>query len=153
DRLRAALDLHGPFLALLVIRAALALGRGPIIELHDLRVHLEPVADLILGREHRPMLGKRQIGHVVVPDRVMQAERFVALAPLVARPLVLVDDEGRNAETLEPRSKPDAGLAAAHDQAIGLALVAKLRLLGRFAVEPGAPRLHGAMLDALLPRG
>ena len=64
--------------------ARLRLRRAPVVELHDPGVHLEPVADLVLRREHRPVLGELEVRHVVVPDRVVQAERLVALAPGVA---------------------------------------------------------------------
>ena len=59
--------------------ALLAVGRAPVVELHHPRVHLEPVADLVLRREDRPVLGELDVGQVVVPDRVVQAERLVAL--------------------------------------------------------------------------
>ena len=91
-------DDHGPLLRRLVVARPFA-GRGsPVIELHDLGVHLEPVADLVLGREDRPVRWKRQIGQVVVPDRIMEAERLVALAPAIAGALVELDDDGRHAE-------------------------------------------------------
>ena len=57
---------------------------------------------------------------MVVPDRVVQAQRLVATAPLIARPVSLVDDQGGYAHSLEPRSEPQPPLAAAHDQAVGL---------------------------------
>ena len=98
------------------------------------------------------MIGERQVGQVVVPDRVVQAERFVAFAPLVAGTLMLVDDQRRHAEALEPRAKPDAGLPAADHETIGLALVAELGLLGRLALEPGPPPLLAAVLHSLLAR-
>ena len=113
-------------LALSSYDALLQLGRAPIIELHDLGVHFQPVADLVLRREYRPVLRERQIRHMVVPDRIMQAERLVALAPAVAGPLVLLHDDGRHAELLQARAKPDAALAAADDQAIGLARMTEL---------------------------
>src|SRR3546814_12840399 len=82
------------------------------------------------------MVGERQIGHVVVPDGVVQAERLVALAPGIARPLVLLDDDGGNAEALQPRAQRDAALAAADDDALGLARMAELRFLARLALGP-----------------
>ena len=53
-------------------------GLRPVRHLHDPGVELEPVADLVLRREHRPVLRERQVGQVVVPDRVVQAQRLVA---------------------------------------------------------------------------
>ena len=75
--------LHRPLAGRLVVGRAGRLGVGPVVELHDLRVRLEPVGDLVLGGEHRPVVGELQVGHVVVPDRVVQAQRLVAAAPLV----------------------------------------------------------------------
>ena len=69
--------------------ARLAVGGAPVVELHHPRVHLQPVGDLVLGREHRPVGGELDVGQVVVPDRVVQAQRLVALAPRVARALAL----------------------------------------------------------------
>ena len=100
--------------------ARLGLGARPVVELHHLGVGLEPVGDLVLGREHRPVLGELDVGQVVVPDRVVQAQRLVAAAPLVAGPRVLVDHERRHAELAQPGAERDAALAAADDQHVGL---------------------------------
>ncbi len=86
-----------PFVRRLVEARALAERGGPVVELHHLHVHLEPVGDAVLGREHRPVVRERQVRHVVVPDRVVQAERLVALAPGVAGALVLLHHERRHA--------------------------------------------------------
>ena len=120
DLLAVALDGDGPFLPGLVPLGLLRRGRAPVGELHDLGVPLEPVADLVLGREHRPVVREGDVGQVVVPDRVVQAERLVALAPAVARPLVLLDDDRRHAELAQARSEADRTLAAADDDDIGL---------------------------------
>ena len=139
---------NGPFLLLVVIDSALGLGRGPVIQLHHLGVHFQPVADLVLGREDRPVPGKVDIGQMVVPDGVMQAERLVALAPAVAGPLVLLDDDGRHAELPQPRAERDAALAAADDERVGLRLEAEFGgfLLALFL--PGRAVLAMAMLGA-----
>ena len=90
--------------------------RAAVVELHHLHVHLEPVAHAVLRREHRPVLGKRQVRHVVVPHRVVQAERGVALAPGVAGALVLLHHHRRHAEALQARGERDAALPAADDE-------------------------------------
>jgi len=97
-----------------------AFGFRPVVQLHDLGVHLQPVTDLVFRREDRPVLREGQVGHVVVPDRVMQAQRLVATAPLVAGALGLVDDQCRHAEALESCAKAEAALATADHQAVGL---------------------------------
>ena len=84
DRLAVALDLHRPLAGIRVVGRALGLGASPVVELHHPRVHLEPVADLVLGRVHRPVLRELDVRQVVVPDRVVQAQRLVAVAPGVA---------------------------------------------------------------------
>ena len=116
--------------------ALLAERRAPVVELHHPRVHLEPVADLVLGREHRPVLGELDVRQVVVPDRVVQAERLVALAPRVAGALVALDDDRRHAELAQARAERDAALAAADDHDLGLALVAELLGLAAARLEP-----------------
>src|SRR6185437_6230505 len=89
-------------------------------------VHLEPVADLVLWRKYRPVLREIDVGQMVVPDRIMQAERFIAVAPGIAGTGVLLDDDGGHAELAQPGSEPDAALAAADDDHIGLGLDAEL---------------------------
>ena len=105
ERLALALDLDGPLAGLLVVRRGLRLGARPVVELHHLGVGLEPVGDLVLGGEHRPVLGELDVGQVVVPDRVVQAQRLVAAAPLVAGTGPLVDDDRRHAELAQPGAR------------------------------------------------
>ena len=120
DLLAVAVDDDRP-LAVASSKDADLHGRGaPVVELHHLRVHLQPVADLVLGREHRPVLGELDVRQVVVPDRVVQAERLVALAPGVAGALVALDDDRRHAELAQPRAERDAALPAADDHDVGL---------------------------------
>ena len=105
DPLPAAVDGDSPLLARLVEPCALAFSRCPDVELHDLSIHLQPVAHLVLGREHRPMVRERQVRHVVVPNGVVQAERLVAVAPAVAGSGILLDNDGGHGKPLEARSK------------------------------------------------
>ena len=120
-------------------------GAGPVVQLHDLGVHLQPVADLVLGREHRPVLREVDVGQMVVPDRVMQAERFIAVTPGIAGASVFLDDDGGHAELAQPRAECDAALAAADDECIGLGL--KAEPLG-FLVSQFLPGF-GAGIDAV----
>src|ERR1700677_640412 len=67
---------------------------------------------------------------MVVPDGIMQAERFVAVAPGIAGARVLLDDDGGHAQLPQPRPEPDRALTAADNKHIGLLLEAELlRLL------------------------
>ena len=81
---------------------------------------------------------------MVVPDRVMQAERFIAVAPGIAGAFVFLDDDGGHAELAQPRAERDAALAASDDEHIGLGLNAEL--LG-FVVSQFLPGF-GAGIDA-----
>ena len=140
---------HRPLLA---VEGGRAHGRGaPVVELHHPRVHLQPVADLVLGREDGPVLGELDVRQVVVPDRVVQAERLVALAPGVAGALVALDDDRRDVELAQPRSERDAALPAADDHDVGLLGVAELGGLALAPLEPGQPVAGGAVVDALRP--
>ena len=120
DFFAVALDHHSPGAAGLVITGPARLGRAPEVEFHHARIHLKPVADLVLGREDRPVAREFDIRQVVVPDRVVQAQRLVAFAPGVARPFVLFDNERRHAELTKPRAEGDAALPATDDEHIRL---------------------------------
>ena len=134
--LAVAVHLDGPALGVLVERRRQARRLRPVRHLHHPGVELQPVADLVLGREHRPVLRERQVRQVVVPDRVVQAQRLVALAPLVARPLVAVDDDGGHPELAQPRAERDAALSAADDQRVRLRRAYRARPPRRPASRP-----------------
>ncbi len=85
---------------------------------------------------------------MVVPHRVVQAERLVAAAPLVAGPGVLVDDQRRYAELPQPGAQRDPALAAADHEHERLCRDAELGLLGLAALEPGGAVLVGAVLGS-----
>src|SRR5438045_8121860 len=57
-----------------------------------------------------PVIRKRQIRHVIVPDGIVQAERSVASAPAVARSLQGVDDQRRHAKLLQSCGEGEAAL-------------------------------------------
>ncbi|MCY1209700.1 hypothetical protein D9M72_213620 [compost metagenome] len=150
---RLAFAQHGdfPFLLLLVVARRLADAGRPVVELHDLGVHLQPIADLVLGREDRPVLGEGDVGQVVVPDRVVQAQRLVALSPAIAGALVLFDDEGGYVQLAQARAQRDAALAAADDEHVGLGLVAEFGGLLLALFQPGLAGPAAAVLGALGP--
>src|ERR1700738_3913229 len=81
---------------------------------------------------------------MIIPNRVMQAERLVTLAPAVAWPFVFFDDDRRHIELAQPSSECDAALTATNDDAIGLTRVAKFSsfrlafFLPRFSIMFGA---------------
>jgi hypothetical protein len=84
------------------------------------------------------VIGERQVGQVVVPDPGVEHELVISVAPGIAGPRVLLDDDGGNAEALEPSAERDAALAAADEDAIGLHRVAERRLVRALALEGGA---------------
>ena len=61
----------------------------------------------------------------------MQAQRLVALAPLVTRSLVAVDDDARHLQLAQPRAERDPALPSAEDEGVRLRLVAERGLLVR----------------------
>ncbi len=85
---------------------------------------------------------------MVVPDGVVQAQRFIALAPAVAGTGVFLDDDGGDIELAQARTQRDAALAAADDDAIGLARVAQFCRFLFALFQPAAAVRARAMLGA-----
>jgi hypothetical protein len=147
--LALALDDHLPLAGRLVVARAPRGGGAPVVQLHHARVHLEPVGDLVLGREHRPVRRELDVRQVVVPDRVVQAQRLVAVAPRVSRAGVALDDDRRHPELAQPRPERDAALAAAHDHHVGLGRDSELLGLPAAILEPRVALRIGPVLDPL----
>src|SRR5260221_2686823 len=74
---------------------------------------------------------------MVVPDRIVQADRLVTLAPAVAGSFTFLDDDRRHIELAQPGCQRDAALTAANDDAIGLTRVAEF---GSFRLAVFLPR-------------
>src|ERR1700730_9675918 len=81
---------------------------------------------------------------MIIPNRIMQAERLVTLAPAVAGFFVFFDDDRRHIELAQPTCAGDAALTATNDDAIGLTRVAEFSgfrlafFLPRFSIAFGA---------------
>src|SRR5229473_6999756 len=81
---------------------------------------------------------------MIIPNRIVQAERLVTLAPAVARPFIFFHDDCRDIELAQPGSECDAALTATNNDAIGLTRVAEFSsfrlafFLPRFSVSFGA---------------
>ncbi len=88
---------------------------------------------------------------MVVPDRVVQAERLVAVAPAVAGAVVLLDDDRRHAELPQPCAERDATLTTTDDQRVGLAGVAQFAGLRLALLLPARPVLRSTMLRTERP--
>ena len=104
---------HRPAAVLLVVTAALELGLGPEVQLHGLDIGLEPVGELVLRNVGRPVRREVQIGQVIDLNLIMQRQRMVALAPIVADTLLAIDDQRIDVQLFQPRGDGKAGLAAA----------------------------------------
>ena len=146
-----ALDRDLPFLARLVELRLFAGGGVPVVELHDPGVHLQPVTDLVFGSKHGPVFREGQVGQVVIPDRVMQAQTLVTIAPGVAGALVFLDDDGGHTELAQARAQNDAGLPAADDEHMGLFGVTQAAGLGLTRLLPAHASSVCAMLHPLGP--
>src|SRR6266852_1936928 len=85
---------------------------------------------------------------MIIPDRIMQAERLVTLAPAVARPFVFFDDDCRHIELAQPGSQCDAALTATNDDAIGLTRVAEFSSFRLAVFLPGCSIAFGAVFGA-----
>ena len=85
---------------------------------------------------------------MIVPDGIVQAEGFVALAPAVTGAFVAFDDDGRHPELAQPGAKRDAALAAADDQRVWLVGEPKRRRLILAVFLPGFGAGMGAVQRA-----
>ena len=101
-------SVDGPALSRLVVRAALEFRAGPVVELHRLHIGLEPVGELVLRDVGRPVRRKRHVGQVIDLHLVVQRQRVVALAPVVADALLAVDDQRVDAELRQARARSTA---------------------------------------------
>lgn len=108
-----ALQHNSPLLGGLVPLRARELRRHPHVELHVLRVRLEPTAELVFGRKDGPVGWERHVRHVVVPDGVVEDQLVVPVAPVVANTLVLVNDEGVDAQHLQTNGCGKTSLTSA----------------------------------------
>src|SRR5437879_6124942 len=89
---------------------------------------------------------------MIVPNRIVQAERLVTLAPAVAGPLIFFNYDRWHVELAQPGPKRYAALTATNDDAIGLTRVAEFSgfrlafFLPRFSIAFGAVfRSHGTV--------
>ena len=73
-RFAGPFNCYGPFLGGFVVGGLAANGRRPVVQCHDLGVHLQPIAHLVLVGKDGPVVRKGQVGQMVKPDRIMQIE-------------------------------------------------------------------------------
>ena len=144
-----AQHVNGPMRA--VIAGLLRHRAAPIIQLHHAGIHFQPIAQFVLGRKNRPVGGEGHIGQVVVPDRVVQAQRFVPVAPRIPGPCVFLDDDRRHTQLPQPRTKRDTALTATDNDNLGLGFIAQIRSLIGAGFGPGLATLFDLMRHALGP--
>src|SRR6266436_3575392 len=82
---------------------------------------------------------------MIVPDRIVQAERLVTLAPAVARSFVFLNDDRRHIKLAQPGCQRDAALTATNDDAIGLTRVAEFGSFRLALFLPSFPIAFGAV--------
>src|SRR5262245_26418299 len=143
-----SVDCEFPVLLRPVEARALTDRASPVVQLHDLRVHLEPVRDLVFGTEHGPVVREGHVRQMIEPDWIVQTEALVADTPTVARTCVPVDDDRRHAELLEACPEHDAALAATHDHHERLLLVPELLGFLALFLQPGFATSMGTVFDA-----
>src|SRR6266487_5546460 len=85
---------------------------------------------------------------MVVPDRVVQGQRLIALAPRVAGPGIAIDDDCGHAELAQPRAESDPALAATNDDHVRLRDVAELFGFAPALLEPGLPIRDSTVLGS-----
>ncbi len=124
----AALQGHRPALRGFVIAAGGQLRVGPVVEVEILDIGFEPVRQLVLGNEHRKGRRERHQRQVIDVHLVVQGERVIAPPPVVADPLVAIDDQRVDAQRPQARGGGEARLAAADHEHDGIAILVGLRL-------------------------
>ena len=92
-----------PFGALIVIGSCDKFSVGPEIELHRLDIGFEPVGELVLRDVDGKCRRKRQIGQVVDVHFIVQRQRMIARAPVVADASMPIDDQRVDAKLMKAR--------------------------------------------------
>jgi hypothetical protein len=140
----------GPSLRVFVVAAAFELGARPIVQFHALHIRLEPSGEFVFGNVGRPVRWKWHVRQVVDMRLVVQNQRVIALAPVVADARSTVDDESVDFQLREPRGDRKPGLSPADDEH---GRIAAGIFGGGFAqVEPVGPAKVARIDLALRPR-
>jgi hypothetical protein len=116
DRAVGTGEPHGPASLVVVVGGVDELRLEPDVETEHLRVGLEPIRHLVLGQVGRPRSGKGKIRKMIRPDLVVQQQRLVAIAPVVAHAPFAVDDHGVEIELLQPGGNRETRLPGADDE-------------------------------------
>lgn len=84
---------HRPAFLLVVPGPGLDRRLHPYVQFEKPGVRLEEVGQLVLWREDGPPVREGHVREVVIPDRVVQDELVIPLAPVVADGVIGVDDK------------------------------------------------------------
>ena len=106
----------GPSLRVFVVAAALELGAGPIVQFHALYIGLEPSGEFVFGNVGWPVWRKRHVRQMVDVRLVVQDQRVIALAPVVADARFTVHDERVDIQLRKAGGDRKPGLPAPDDE-------------------------------------
>ena len=112
-----------PAASRIVIARALERGPGPEIDIQDVDIALQPVRDLVLRNVFRKGHRERQIAQMIDRRLVVQLQPAIAQPPIVADALLVIDDKRGKTEASQLNGCRDAGMAAADDEHVGIAVV------------------------------
>ena len=110
ERLAVPLDGHRPFPRRLVVAGALGLGAGPVVELHDPGVGLEPVGDLVFGENTGQLSGNFRYGMWSYQTGSCRQRLLYRLRHWSPGRGALVDDDRGTLSCRSRAGEPDAGL-------------------------------------------
>lgn len=86
-------------------------GADPDIQLEQFGVRLEEFGQFVLRGEDGPCRWERDVGHVVVPDWVVQDELMVSSSPVVADAIFTIDHQRVHVEHFEAGGGSETSLA------------------------------------------
>src|SRR5262249_45236298 len=124
------LQLHYVLTALVIERTPDYLGFQPKVQTHHFGVTLEPICPEILRHVIRENLGRTDVRQVIDGADRVQRECFVTHSPAIPSSLAAVEDEVGLSHSFEARAYAHAGVTAANDQYIRIAIPVG-HLLGR----------------------
>ena len=111
-----------PSFRFFVVAAAFEFGGRPIVQLQALHIGLEPGGQLVLGNVGRPVRRKRHVRQMVDVHLVVQDQRVIALAPVVADARFTIHDQRIDPQLREASGDRKPGLSPADNEHGGIAV-------------------------------
>jgi hypothetical protein len=112
----ASAQRDAPFRFLVIISACNEFMAGPEVQLHRLDIGFEPIGELVLRDVDGKRWRERQMGQVVDVHFIVQRQRMIARAPVVADAFVPIDDQRVDAKLMKARRNRKSGLPATDDE-------------------------------------